>query len=48
MLGKGQTQKLMHTDVIRGWVKSYQMASRIICLAECRAKREEPEVCLLM
>jgi hypothetical protein len=39
-----QAQRITNGDVIQGWVKSYQMASRIMCLAEFVPKREEPEV----
>ncbi|KAJ3555472.1 hypothetical protein NP233_g12200 [Leucocoprinus birnbaumii] len=40
-----QLQRIVNDDVIQGWVKSYQMASRILCKAEFKSKREDPEEC---
>ncbi|KXN85675.1 hypothetical protein AN958_10858 [Leucoagaricus sp. SymC.cos] len=41
---KDHTERILSNDVLQGWVKSYQMATRILCLAEFKSKREEPEM----
>ncbi|KAF5352755.1 hypothetical protein D9756_006062 [Leucocoprinus leucothites] len=45
ILVQDQMQRIVNNDVIQGWVKSYSMASRIICRAEYKSKREAPEEC---